>query len=277
MRKTLIAILFGTLAFYGCSSESGGGGSAGSAGAGGSAGTGGGAGTGGSAGTGGTAGGGGSAGMGGGGMGGAVACATANAFIKTLDPDTGFMVSSEATEDTTDLPDTWGTFTVSLELTGAVEGHVLQYGFQNNATNFEDTGVFYDNVVINPGMEYEQDFDSLDIGGATIGDDWIFFVNVFDGDGGYKFGYNDPPDPAPNGDRVSALVDNQGGAEQGTQQLSIYSDYTCCQGTNEGHFNGTDLVETNVFRERTVQAADVGNTLTFTFDAKRGNINQDCP
>jgi hypothetical protein len=123
---------------------------------------------------------------------------------------------------------------------------------------------------------YEQDFESLDITGTTIGDDWLFFVNVFAGDGAYKFGYNNPPQAAPNGPQIVAIAAGQGGPEQGAQQLNMYSDYNCCglgMPGEEGHGNGTDLVETNVFQEGTIEAGDVGTTLEFSFDAKRGNIN----
>ncbi|MGB5416350.1 MAG: carbohydrate binding domain-containing protein, partial [Polyangiales bacterium] len=40
------------------------------------------------------------------------------------------------------------------------------------------------------------------------------------------------------------------------------------------HFNGTDLVETIVFQEvNPIPGSYIGQTLEFTFDAKRGNIN----
>lgn len=72
----------------------------------------------------------------------------------------------------------------------------------------------------------------------------------------------------PNGGSAfSALVADQGGAGQGDQQVSIYNDYE-----NTDHAEG-HRIESNVFRERRITAADVGNTLTFSFDAKRGNIN----
>ena len=76
----------------------------------------------------------------------------------------------------------------------------------------------------------------------------------------------------------SAIVTGQGGPSQGQQQLSVYNDYNCCQQTNEGHFNGTDRVEANVFQEprsagSPITAADIGKTFTFSFDAKVGNIN----
>jgi hypothetical protein len=73
---------------------------------------------------------------------------TANAFIKTLDPGDGFSVSASDTQDTTNLPDTWGGFTVSLAIDASQIGHILQFGFQTNATNFEGSANFYDNVVL---------------------------------------------------------------------------------------------------------------------------------
>jgi len=73
---------------------------------------------------------------------------TANAFIKTLDPDADFSESALDTVDTTNLPATWGDFTPSIEITSDLEGHLLQFGFQTNATNFEPSGNFYDNVLV---------------------------------------------------------------------------------------------------------------------------------
>jgi hypothetical protein len=56
----------------------------------------------------------------------------------------------------------------------------------------------------------------------------------------------------------------------------MYSNYECCgPGTsNEGHFNGTDLVETIIFQEiNPIPASYIGQTFEFSFDAKAGNIN----
>lgn len=125
-----------------------------------------------------------------------------------------------------------------------------------------------------PGeVVFEQDFESVDIDGDNIGVGWLFFVNVFDEGGVRKFGYVEPPVAAPNGEQISAIASDEGGPDQGEQQLNMYSDYECCGNPDQGHRNGTDLVETNVFQERTVAAEDVGTTLTFSFDAKGGNIN----
>ena len=126
--------------------------------------------------------------------------------------------------------------------------------------------------------EYTQDFESLDQASPTaLSDDgWQVFGQVFDGSGAFKFGYG--PFPAPNGTPgFSSIVAGQGGPDQGAQQLVVYNDYNCC-GTDQGHFNGTDRVASSVFQQpftqgNEISADDVGKTLEFSFDAKRGNIN----
>jgi len=116
---------------------------------------------------------------------------------------------------------------------------------------------------------YAQDFNELPINpGGLIGDGWKYFVNVFEGNEAYRFGYGGD---APQGPQISNLVTTEGGPEQEPQQLVVYSDYECCAG-GVGHQNPTDLVETNVFQERTIGAADVGKTFTFMFQAKGGNL-----
>ncbi len=116
--------------------------------------------------------------------------------------------------------------------------------------------------------EYEQDFEGLAVGGsgALSGDGWLVYGNVYHGTTGIRlYGYG--TDPAPNGGNAfSALVSGQGGAAQGGQQLSVYSDYN-----NGDHGNG-HRIEALVFRERTLTANDVGKTFELRFDAKRGNL-----
>ncbi len=126
-----------------------------------------------------------------------------------------------------------------------------------------------------PVVSYSEDFESLDPNNPTaLGDTgWKLFVNVFNPDTSYAFGYG--VFPAPNGNNISAVATGQGGAEQGSNQLSVFSDYSCCDLATPnpiGHDSG-QLIETNVFQERTLVAGDSGQTLTFAFDAKRGNIN----
>ena len=137
--------------------------------------------------------------------------------------------------------------------------------------------------------EYAQNFTDLglpaDDPAAITNDGWLFFGAVFNAGGAFLFPYG--PGGAPNGGPgFSAVVDDQGGTEQDPKQLSIYNDYNCCQ-PNNGHFpvgTGTDQVESSVFQEPRpappggspgtgILAEDIGKIVTFTFQAKRGNIN----
>ena len=122
---------------------------------------------------------------------------------------------------------------------------------------------------------YSEDFEGLNMAdpAALTNAGWLVFGNVFDGGGGFKFGYG--PFGAPNGGAAfSAIVSGEGGAPQGSQQFSVYNDYNCCGAgtTNEGHFNGTDLVQSLVFREQTIGTGDLGKIAQWSFDAKAGNI-----
>jgi hypothetical protein len=116
---------------------------------------------------------------------------------------------------------------------------------------------------------YSQDFEGMELataGSTALSDDgWLVFGNVYAPGGGYLYGYG--PFPAPNdGAAFCAVVTGQGGVPQGDRQLSVFSDYN-----NGDHGNG-NLIESNVFQEQTVGAADVGSTWTFEFDAKLGNL-----
>lgn len=131
-----------------------------------------------------------------------------------------------------------------------------------------DLDACYD--VVAGSLGYQQTFETLNqASGTALGDDgWLVFANVFNPD--WSYGYNYGPFPAPNNAGGFCGIDNtgQGGPEQGTQVLVVYSDYN----NGDAHGNGKHL-EANVFRERTIVAGDVGRTLTFAADAKRGNIN----
>jgi len=70
---------------------------------------------------------------------------TALAFIKTLDPNT-FGLSSFVTVDMTSIPATWGTYSLDLAIHAGLQGHILQIGFLNTATNYTPSGVLYDNI-----------------------------------------------------------------------------------------------------------------------------------
>jgi cysteine-rich repeat protein len=136
-----------------------------------------------------------------------------------------------------------------------------------------------DTCMIEATVEYQQDFEGLFAGSASaLADDgWLVGANVFAGlPPGGAFLYNYFAFPAPNGGPAfSAIATGEGGASQGAQQLSIYSDYN-----NADHGNG-NTIEANVFQERTIVAGDVGRTFTFQFDHKLGNLNDpgdaECP
>ena len=82
-------------------------------------------------------------------------------------------------------------------------------------------------------------------------DGWLVYGNVFNGTV-WQYGYG--PYPAPNdGAAFCAVTAGQGGDLQGTNQLSVYSDYN-----NQGAQTAGLLVEANVYHEQTVAAGDAG-------------------
>ncbi len=73
---------------------------------------------------------------------------TARAFIKTLDPGAGFATTNDISVDTTAIPDTWNRYSIQIVIDNALIGQILQFGFAATATNFEPSGVFYDNLLV---------------------------------------------------------------------------------------------------------------------------------
>ena len=167
-------------------------------------------------------------------------------------------------------PNAGGPKHIAEVICGAIE----DCGFCSDAQNIGGICITTDAC----NAEYTQDFESLDQASPTaLSDDgWLVFGQVFDGSGAFKFGYG--PFPAPNGTPgFSSIVAGEGGPNQGAQQLVVYNDYNCCS-PDQGHFNGTDRVASSVFQQpftaaNPISADDVGETLVFSFDAKRGNIN----
>ncbi len=74
---------------------------------------------------------------------------TALAFIKTLDPGSGYALTNFITEDMTSTPITWSGYALSIEIDPSLDGQIFQFGFLNTATNYEGAGIIYDNVVFN--------------------------------------------------------------------------------------------------------------------------------
>ncbi len=74
---------------------------------------------------------------------------TAMAFIKTLDPNAGWAVTNYITEDMTTTPATWSDYSISITIDSGLVGQILQIGFTSLATNYNGSGIFYDNVNFN--------------------------------------------------------------------------------------------------------------------------------
>ena len=108
---------------------------------------------------------------------------------------------------------------------------------------------------------YGQDFDGLTQSDAAAlsGVGFKVFANVFGPDWGYWYGYG--TFPAPNGSGGFCNVDADGG-----QQIVVFSDYNNANHADGAHINSL------VFQEQTVGAADVGEIWTFAFAGKRGDL-----
>ncbi len=120
---------------------------------------------------------------------------------------------------------------------------------------------------------YTQDFEGLTSApedpSSSLGDNgWLYYVNVFNSSGVFLYPYGAGPAPN-NGNVMSAVVEGEGGGDQELKQLSIFSDYA---NQVEGHAAG-NLVEVNIYQERIIDASNVGQTWTMTFDAKMGNLD----
>lgn len=79
-------------------------------------------------------------------MGDLTGASEAEAFIKTLDPSAGYMTTNHIIQNTTAIPTTWGTYSIQLPIDAGLVGQILQFGFTTRASNYQPSGVFYDNV-----------------------------------------------------------------------------------------------------------------------------------
>jgi len=89
---------------------------------------------------------------------------TAAAFIKTLDPGAGYELTNFITADMTNIPVTWGGDYLAIEIDPSLDGQILQFGFMNTASNYEGSGIYYDNVAF-----YLYDPTDVPAGQAPIG------------------------------------------------------------------------------------------------------------
>ncbi len=197
---------------------------------------------------------------------------TAAAFIKTLDPNAGYNTTNLVSVNLTGIGTDWEGYSLELTIDAGLVGQLFQVGFTNSATNYDGSSIIYDNVALSTDVAdglapYSQNFEGLNLADpdALGGDGWLVFASVFDGfSGGFLYSYG--PFAAPNNPSAPAfslLVAGQGGAEQGAQQLSVFSDYE-----NASAHTAGDLIEASVFQEQLIGASDVGKTWVFEFQAK---------
>lgn len=126
---------------------------------------------------------------------------------------------------------------------------------------------------------YSQDFEGMETavsnaGAANLSDDgWLIngiaWAGDVDDNSTFEFFYGNFGANNSDGAQFSGIIDAQGGATQGNRHLNVFSDYN----NAPAHADGTSWVETRVFREQTVGAADVGMTYSWTFDYKRNFEN----
>jgi beta-glucanase (GH16 family) len=190
---------------------------------------------------------------------------TASAFIQTLDPNSGFITTANVNIDLSGITSTdWTTMTLELDIDGTAQtGQLLQFGFSNQATNFDPTALLFDNIDFNltvGGISFDADFEDSDASASAIGDGWTSFATAFTATGDFAYNYGTFDTPSNTG-AFAGIASGEGEEAQGLQYLNIFSDYN-----NADHGNGL-TIEALSFQERTITAADGGN-YRLTFDAK---------
>jgi hypothetical protein len=130
---------------------------------------------------------------------------------------------------------------------------------------------------------YAQDFEAVNAADAAalgpFGENFKVFADVWGKAGASNatvgtdiFLYSYGPFAAPNGGAAfSAVAGGEGGVNQGTQYLNVYSDYNNAdQAIGGGSCGATQscTINTSVFQESTIAATDIGSIFTLTFDAK---------
>ncbi len=79
-------------------------------------------------------------------LGNLAAPSTAVAYIKTLNPSSGYATTNYITLDMTTIPTTWSDYSLTITIDASLVGQLLQIGFQDMASNYVGSGVFYDNI-----------------------------------------------------------------------------------------------------------------------------------
>lgn len=96
-----------------------------------------------------------------------IAPTTALAFIKTIELESGnFFATNFVTADMTDIPTEWGTYFIDLQIIPELVGQLIQIGFACTATNFDSSGIIYDNLFWFTGVSSVPDASA--IAGASM-------------------------------------------------------------------------------------------------------------
>ncbi|NNF15908.1 MAG: hypothetical protein HKN70_04130 [Gammaproteobacteria bacterium] len=84
-----------------------------------------------------------------------VAPSIADAFIRTIDDFNN--ATNNLTLDTSDLPATWGRYSLFLEIIPELVGQRFQFGFSTTTTNYVPSGNFYDNITLAEDVDSDGD------------------------------------------------------------------------------------------------------------------------
>ena len=81
----------------------------------------------------------------------------AKAFIKKLDPNSGYATVEYISKDLTEISkENWSTHELTTQVDASVEqGYLFQFGYNNLTTSYNPSGVLYDNVSITGGLTPE--------------------------------------------------------------------------------------------------------------------------
>lgn len=84
------------------------------------------------------------------------------AFIKTIDPATGYAMTNYITEDMTSIGTAWSGWSLSLTIDAGLEGQFFQIGFSNRCSDYNPSTVIYDNVELYRDLSSVPDHAVLD-------------------------------------------------------------------------------------------------------------------
>jgi len=102
---------------------------------------------------------------------------TALAFIKTLDPNNGYGLSNFIMVDMTNITSDWGSHSLGITIDASLapggtgpQAHILQIGFLSTATNWEGSGILYDNIAFFEAVDDDADgiLDHADVCPETV-------------------------------------------------------------------------------------------------------------